>query len=425
MKKRTTYLLMALTLLFSAVFTGCSGNGEKTDSPKASSVQEESSTQKAEASVASSQSEAASVSAEADAALPKQMAWSTFGVGTSTYVQAAGIADALTTMFGTQIRILPSDTSVGRIQGVVNGEVDYTLAADETYFATYGLYDFANLEMGPYDNIRALLARPGSTTAVTTKKSGINTAADFAGKRLAWIPGSTSVNIKAVALLAFANLTLDDVTLVMAPSYSAAVDLIKNGDADWMIGQVTASHWYELDSTDTGVKFIEFPAADVEGWARLQKVTPWLYPGTAKEGVGFTEPIEIPNYVNPLFVTVAGKSADEVYAVVKAMDETYDLYKGIDPQMPDWALDRASNIPVQCPYHEGAIRYFKEKGLWTQEHEDWNNQYLAEIETVKEAWTTFKEKAIADKLPEEKIHDAWIAVLEDTLGKEFPANYDK
>lgn len=414
--KRRISLMLAILMLFTVVLAGCSNDkaptGETT--PSAESQGGESTT--------STDNEGGGT--EGESGLPEQMAWSTFGVGTSTYVQAAGIADALTTKFGTKIRILPSDTSVGRVQGVVNNEVDYTVTADGAYFATYGLYDFATLDLGPKSEIRTLLARPGSTTAVTTKKSGIETPADFKGKRLAWIPGSTSVNIKAVACLAFAGLTLDDAEIVIAPSYGAAVDLVKNGEADWMIGQVTASHWHELESMGLGVKFIEFPAADQEGWKRLQEVTPWLYPGFANEGVGFTEPIEIPNYVNPLFVTTTAKSVEEVYSLTKAIDETYDMYKDIDPLMPDWRIDLASNVPVQCPYHEGAIKYFKEKGLWTDEHEAWNNNYLEEIEKVTQAWATFKEKAAADKMPENEIHDAWIIVLRDVLGREFPNNYD-
>lgn len=400
MKKKFTAVLLSLGMML-AFCTGCGGNstGENAEPAEERKTGENS--------------------------LPEQMAWSTFGVGSSTYVQAAGIADALTTKYGIKVRILPSDTSVGRIQGVLNHEVDYTLTADGAYFASYGLYDFANLDMGPRKNLRTLLARPGSTTAVTTGESGINTPDDFKGSRLAWIPGSTSVNIKAVAFLAFADLKLSDVTLVTAPSYKAAVDLIKNGEADWMIGQVTAAHWHELDSMGKGVKFIEFPEADKEGWKRLQEVTPWLYPGIAKEGVGFTEPIEIPNYVNPLFVTTSEQSAEEVYNLTKAMDETFDMYKDIDPQMADWAVDKASNIPVQCPYHEGAVKYFKEKGLWTEEHEKWNNAYIADLDKITEAWKSFKEQAAADKLAENEIHDAWILVLKDVLGREFPENYDK
>lgn len=409
MKGKLKGLLLVAILLVGCFFvTSCSNNnaGESTSGEQ-------------------SQSENQSAGKQADAGLPKQMAWSTFGVGSSTYVQAAGIADALTTEFGTKVRILPSDTSVGRIQGVVNGEVDYTVTADGAYFASYGLYDFANLDLGPQDNIRTLLARPGSTTAVTTNQTGIETPKDFKGKRLAWIPGSTSVNIKAVACLVYAGYTLDDVTIVAAPSYSAAVDLVKNGDADWMIGQVTAAHWHEFESMGIGVKFVEFPAADKEGWERLQKVTPWLYPGTAEEGVGFNTPIEIPNYVNPLFVTTTDKSVDEVYNLVKAIDETYDLYKDIDPMMPAWRIDMASGVPVQCPYHEGAIKYFKEKGLWTEEHETWNNNYLNELKEVQKAWGPFKEKAVAEKMDPKEVHDEWIKVLKDVLNKEFPENYDK
>ena len=82
-----------------------------------------------------------------------------------------------------------------------------------------------------------------------------------------------------------------------------------------------------------------------------------------------------------------------------------------------------------CPYlwfnHEGAIKYFKEKGLWTEEHENWNENYLEELEKVSEAWKTFKERAKEEKIEDKEIHDAWIKVLKEVLGKEFPENYDK
>ncbi len=357
--------------------------------------------------------------------LPSQMSWSTFGVGSSTYVQAAGIADAITTKFGTKIRIIPADTAVGRIKGILNDVVDYTIAADGAYFASFGLYNFSTLDMGPKNNIRALLARPGSATAVTTKASGIKSPKDFKGKRLVWIPGATSVNIKSAAFLAFAGLTVEDAVKVIAPSYKAGVNMIKNGEADWMIGQVTASYWHELNSMGLGVKFIEFPAADEAGWKKLQKVTPWLYPGIAKEGVGFTEAIEIPNYVNPLFVTTSGKSADEVYELVKAMDETFDMYKNIDPLMPGWKIDLSSQYPVQTPYHEGAIKYFKEKGLWTDGHETWNSNYIKELNAVAEAWGPFKEQMLSKNVKDEDVHNEWIKTLKEVLNRDFPQNYNK
>lgn len=368
-------------------------------------------------------SEPEPVADESSVGMPDKMVWSTFGVGSSTYMQAAGIADALTTTTGSKIRILPSDTGVGRIRGIIGGEVDYTISADESYFASMGLYDFAAYDLGPQSNLRAVLARPGATTAVTTKKSGITSPYDFKGTRVVWIPGSTSVNIKVVAFLAYAGLTLDDVELITAPSYGAGVKLIMNGDADWMIGVVTSSFWYELETTDRGVNFVTFPADDKEGWGRLQKITPWLYPGTVDEGPGITEPIEIASYVNPLFLTTSERSADEVYSLVKEIDEAYDLYKDIDPMMPEWKIENSSGFPVQAPYHEGAIRYFKEKGLWSDEHEQWNNKYLDEILKLDQAWEEFVDKAAEEGIKEKELHDQWIIKLEEVLGRPFPKNY--
>ena len=51
-------------------------------------------------------------------------------------------------------------------------------------------------------------------TVVAAKDSGIKTAADLKGKRVAWVIGAPSLNQNIAAILAFANLTWDDVKRV-------------------------------------------------------------------------------------------------------------------------------------------------------------------------------------------------------------------
>ncbi len=46
--------------------------------------------------------------------------------------------------------------------------------------------------------------------------------------------------------------------------------------------------------------------------------------------------------------------------------------------------------------HEGAIRYFKEKGLWTAEFQTHNDALVKRQDTLAAAWTAYKAKAPAD-----------------------------
>ena len=60
--------------------------------------------------------------------------------------------------------------------------------------------------------------------------------------------------------------------------------------------------------------------------------------------------------------------------------------------MPRWEIDRAGQPPADALFHEGAIRYFKEQGLWTEEHQAWNEARQARLDALIAAW----DKAVAE-----------------------------
>ena len=54
--------------------------------------------------------------------------------------------------------------------------------------------------------------------------------------------------------------------------------------------------------------------------------------------------------------------------------------------MPRWEIDRAGQPPADALFHEGAIRYFKEQGLWTEEHQAWNEARQARLDALEQSW---------------------------------------
>lgn len=85
-------------------------------------------------------------------------------------------------------------------------------------------------------------------------------------------------------------------------------------------------------------------------------------------------------------MTYASQDSNQVYALVKAIDESEELWINGDALMVDWSIDKASVPPAGAPFHEGAIRYFREKGLWTPEKEEWNNKFIERMGKLQEAW---------------------------------------
>ena len=331
--------------------------------------------------------------ADSSVKLPKTMLWSCYDVGSTGYVHASAMADAFLKKYGIRTRLLPSGTSIGRIMPLTAKRVQVGWLATEAFFAAEGTYDFAAYEWGPQD-VRVVLAHPTAHAVITTKVGGIKTLKDLKGKRVSWIPGNPSLNVKMTAYLAFAGLTWDDVKKVEFPSYGATGKGLIAGKVDAICGTVTAGLIYELDSTPKGAYYPPFDPNDKAAWARMLKIAPFLKPFTETIGAGLSKdnPAQLVQYRYPVGTVYADADPDMVYNLVKALDETFPLYEKAHASMPWWRADLAGVPPADAPYHDGAIRYFKEKGFWTDAHQAWNDKAVARIKTLQNAW----EKAVAE-----------------------------
>lgn len=348
--------------------------------------------------------------------LPDTMLWSCYDVGSTGYVHASAMADALLKKYGVRVRLLPSGTGIGRITPVTTKRVSVGWLATEAFFATQGIFDFATYTWGPQD-IRVILAHPQSHAVIVTKQDGIKKLSDLKGKRVCWIPGNDSLNIKMTAYLAFGGLTWDDVEKVEFPSYGASMKGIIAGKVDAVCGTVTAGLAYELASTPKGIYYPPFPLEDKAGWARMLKVCNFLTPYKEIKGADLSEdnPAQIVSYRYPIGTVTADADPDFVYNLVKALDETFPIYKDAHSTMPQWDIKEAGVPPCDAPFHEGAIKYLKEKGIWTAEHQAWNDKAIEEMNKLKEPWEKAKEEGLAQNMNDDKFKEYWMSVRAKVL----------
>jgi uncharacterized protein len=341
--------------------------------------------------------------------LSKTMRWSCFDVGSSGYVQASALADALSKNFGTKIRLLPSGNAIGRLMPVTTGKVDCGHLTNEAFFAAEGTYDFSSIEWGPQD-LRVILAHPGTIGCATTKTGGIKTIKDLKGKRVAWVPGSPNINTKMEAFLAFGGYSFDDVELIEMPNYAASMRAVLEGKTDAAVASSTASIMYELESSPKGIHWIEFPPENKEGWARLQKLAPYFSPFKESIGAGIdkNKPLDFPAYRYPMITVYADKDVDWVYNLTKAIDLTFEDYKDAMAIMYLWEIKYSGVPPADIPFHEGAIKYLKEKGVWKAEHDAWNNARISHMKKVQQAWEKALEKAEAQKIKAKDFSKFWL-----------------
>lgn len=341
--------------------------------------------------------------------LPKTMLWSCYDVGSTGYVQASAIADAFVKTWGTRIRLLPSGTSIGRLTPLISRKVGAGFLANEVFFAVEALYDFAAVHWGPQD-LRVVLGHPTTVGLTTPKVAGIKTLKDLKGKRVAYVPGADTLNVKMDAFLAFADLTWDDVEKVEFASYAASLKGLIEGKVDAAVSSSTPPLIYQLASSPKGCYFPSFPHDDDEGWKRMQKTCPFFRCSLEVVGPGITKdnPVERPGYMYPIITVLADADFDWVYDFVKALDQTYPMYKKAHAIMPPWAIEGSGIPPADAPFHDGAIKYLKERGVWKAEHTAWNNDRLAHIKKVQEAWEKAREVAEAEKMKSKVWPEFWL-----------------
>ena len=318
--------------------------------------------------------------------LPSSSVWTAYDLGSSGYVEASAIAEALQKQHSIRVRIMPSGTSIGRLLPIKQGRADYGFLANELYFATEGIEDFAVESWGP-QNLRVVLARPATNGLAMAKDTGMTKMSELKGKRIGHVRGNPSVNVKNQAYLDFAGLKESDIEVVWFGSYNAMKTAIVNNQLDGMGSVTTSANMREIEASPRGLIWPPFPVDDKAGWARMQKTLDFLEPRRETAGAGIPPGgVELIGIRYPMITTYAKTSADEVYALVNAVEEGMEEIKGTTGSSANWS-PKMSGLPrADAPFHDGTVRFMKEKGWWTAEADEWQNKRLTRLQKVTSGW---------------------------------------
>lgn len=349
--------------------------------------------------------------------LPRTIAWSAYPTGTSGYSQAVAIGSILRREYGVNLRVIPGRNDVSRLATLLAGRVHFSAGGSEAVYAQEGVLNFAARTWGPQP-LRIVLSNFSDSCSYTfgvAADAGIESVADIKGKRVTWVQGSPSLNNAASALLAYANLGWDDVERVDVGSYNGAIDAVINGRADVAGGSCNSPPFLRLEASPRGLKFVSFPHDDAAAVKRVRDLLPWYVDHVATEGPSIPDQgIEVFTSAYPMLVGLADADDALVYSLVKVMHERYDDYAKSAPGASGWRLDRQKFEAAFIPYHEAAIRYFREMGVWTEEAEATQQANLQRQQVLLDAWKAFQPVAPSDPREHEA---AWLAVREKALSE--------
>lgn len=340
--------------------------------------------------------------------IPKEITVSGPPLTSSPAILLLGVAPEFEKILGTKIKMVPTDLLASQCLLAKIGKADiWNVHMGSGYRALYGVEEYATEKWGPQRIRIVWKGAQNNLSMMTRADSGIKSMADLKGRKVGVYAGGEGY---IGACLAFAGLTLDDVKVVPATGYTGALKMLLENKVESAFLGVSSAGTFEIAASPGGLRVLPLPHDDKEGWKRVQKVYPALSRSTPPEGVGVGEGqgVEMLGFPRALF---AYDAADEAvsYAFAKVFAEGYDAYKDNHKELPFNTLENALHcLELPAPYHGGAVKYFKEKGVWTDEHEKWQQNQLRLEDARQEAWKKALAEANSKKIEIDKDNEQWV-----------------
>ncbi len=251
--------------------------------------------------------------------------------------------------------------SIFNINTIKAGELDLGMAqSDWQYHAFKGTSKFK--DGGPFKELRAVFSvHPEPFTVLARKEAGIKTFADFKGKRFnVGNPGSGTRGSMSELLDAM-GWKMSDFSLaseLKADEHGAALCDNKIDGFFYGVGHPSAN--IQDPTTACGAKLVPLTGPAVD---KLVKGAPYYAKVEIPGGLYIGNPQATPTYgVMATMVSSTKASPDVVYQIVKAVFDNFDDFKKLHPAFAHLDPKLMVVNGNSAPLHDGAKRYYKEKG---------------------------------------------------------------
>ncbi|MCQ9343004.1 TAXI family TRAP transporter solute-binding subunit [Corynebacterium sp. 153RC1] len=322
-----------------------------------------------------------------EAGFPKNMVWSTFAVGSSTYAVVASLGNVISRSTGTQVRLMTGDTGIARMAPLFSGVANYARVGDESLQVFEGSGEFASEAWGPKP-VR-LLWTPSTKFGMAVKAdSDIYTLDDLRGKKVPRFVAMAPTNKKMSGFLNIAGMDWEDVQPITITGMEQ-FEALKTGQIDVIYANVVGASIEEVASR-YDLRWLDMGAYPPENYTQLVDKFPMGRVVRAKNLPGQDPEQEAGVMETSLPMVVREDlSEEEVYAVTNLFVDRFDEYKNVTTESPAMSIDQLVMTPLFIPFHKGVVRVLKERGKWTDAL-DVRNQALLERERImQEAWPGF------------------------------------
>lgn len=287
--------------------------------------------------------------------------------GTNVYTVAGGLAKLIQERSGLRATIRPFSGSSVYIPMLQRGEVALGLNTNiDGYLSYRGLPPYST----PMTNLRTLgMVFPLNITFMVRADSDLYRIEDLRGQRVV-VRFRANVALEQLhrGILATAGLDFDDVEAMTVAGLGEAATALREGRADAVpIGIGTALGMETNAALSDGIRYLTMGQNE----ARLAEVMPGTRVITIQpsaNSVGITDPIRVSS-VPDMLNTGVHMSDEQAYLIVSTIHTNWDALREDVSLIADVPAEDLAPADNMHPYHPGAVRYYREAGLWTEAHE--------------------------------------------------------
>jgi len=255
--------------------------------------------------------------------------------------------------------------SVYNINTIRAGELDMGVAqSDWQYHAYNGTGKDSFIKAGPFKGLRAVFSvHAEPVTVIARADSGVKHVDDLVGKRVnIGNPGSGTEATWTLMWKAMGHADARaDLKLAAQLKSAETPQALCDNKIDalfWLVGHPNGLSKEATTTCDAVMVEVSGPAVDKlvkeNSFYRYATIPGGMYRGNPKDtnvfGVGAT------------FVTSTNTSADSIYVVTKAVFDNFDAFKKLHPAFANLKESEMIKDALSAPVHDGAMKYYKERG---------------------------------------------------------------
>jgi TRAP transporter TAXI family solute receptor len=252
--------------------------------------------------------------------------------------------------------------SVTNLNGLRSGDIDMGVAQSDWQYHAYNGTAPEKFPQGAFTELRSVFSvHPEPFTVVARSDSGIKTFDDLKGKKVnVGNPGSGQRGTMEV-IMEKMGWTMSDFAVASELKSSEQAAALCDGKVDAIIFTVGHPNGSIKEAT-TSCDAILIPvdnavaqklAADNDFYA-MTSIPGGMYTGTDTDTVTFG--------VGATFVSSTMTDDETVYQMVKAVFENFKRFKKMHPAFAHLEESKMITDNLSAPLHDGAVRYYKEKG---------------------------------------------------------------